>query len=51
MEQAVSAMVIEESRLWMMSGGNPMKSAYTTVVERALQLWREGTLELQLPSS
>jgi uncharacterized membrane protein YgcG len=34
MEEAVSAMVIEESRLRMMSGDNPVKSAYTTVSER-----------------
>ena len=34
MEEAVSAMVIEESRLRMMSGDNPVKSAYTTVTER-----------------
>jgi hypothetical protein len=34
MEEAVSAMVIEESKLRMMSGDNPMKSAYTTLIER-----------------
>jgi hypothetical protein len=34
MEEAVSAMVIEESRLWMMSSSNPVKSAYTTVPKR-----------------
>jgi hypothetical protein len=34
MEEVVSAMVIEESRLRMMSGNNPVKSAYTTVAER-----------------
>ena len=30
----MSAMVIEESRLWMMSGDNPVKLAYTTMTER-----------------
>ncbi|XP_066314867.1 uncharacterized protein [Miscanthus floridulus] len=34
MEEAVSAMVIEESRLRMMSSNNPVKSAYSTVAER-----------------
>lgn len=34
MAEAVSAMVIEESRLRMMSSNNPVKSAYTTLAER-----------------
>ena len=34
MEEAVSAMVIEESRLRMMRGDIPAKSAYTTVAEK-----------------
>jgi len=34
LEEVVSAMVIEESRLRMMSGDNSVKSAYTTVAER-----------------
>jgi len=34
MEEVVSAMVIEESRLQMMSSSNPVKSAYTTMAER-----------------
>jgi len=34
MEEVLSAMVIEESKLRMMSGNNPMKLAYTIVAER-----------------
>jgi hypothetical protein len=47
MEEAVSAMVIEERRLRMMSGNNPVKvSLHLSGGEKVLQLWRGGTLEL-----
>jgi hypothetical protein len=41
MEEAVSPMVIEESRLRMMSGDNPVRSAYTTVAKRLCYNYRE----------
>ncbi|CAD6223427.1 unnamed protein product [Miscanthus lutarioriparius] len=50
MEEAVSAMVIEESRLRMMSSNNPVKSAYTTVVERKCYNYgEEGHLSYNCP--
>ena len=50
MEEAVSAMVIEESRLRMMSGNNPVKSAYTTVaVKKCYNCGEEGHLSYNCP--
>ena len=54
MEEAVSAMVIEESRLRMMSGNNPVKSAYTSaytsVAERkCYNCGEEGHLSYNCP--
>ena len=43
-------MVIEESRLRMMSSNNPVKSAYTTVVERkCYNCGEEGHLSYNCP--
>ena len=51
MEEAVSAMVIEESRLRMMSGNNPTKSAYTSVAERkCYNCGEEGHLSYNCPT-
>jgi hypothetical protein len=50
MEEAVSAMVIEESRLRMMSNNNPVKSAYIIVVERkCYNCGEEGHLSYNCP--
>jgi hypothetical protein len=50
MEEAVSAMVIEESRLRMMSGNNPVKSAYTSMAERkCYNCGEEGHLSYNCP--
>jgi len=50
MEEAVSAMVIEESRLRMMSGNNPTKSAYTSVADRkCYNCGEEGHLSYNCP--
>jgi len=50
MEEAVSAMVIEESRLRMMSSNNPVKSAYTSVAERkCYNCGEEGHLSYNCP--
>jgi len=50
MEEAVSAMIIEESRQHMMSGNNPVKSAYTSVSERkCYNCGEEGHLSYNCP--
>jgi hypothetical protein len=50
MEEAVSAMVIEESRLRMMSSNNPVKSAYTSMAERkCYNCGEEGHLSYNCP--
>lgn len=51
LEEAISAMVIEESRLKIMRGDVPAKSAYTTVAERlCYNCGEKGHLSYKLPS-
>jgi hypothetical protein len=46
LEEAISTMSNEESRLRVMGTTNPVKPAYVAVDDRVLQLWRKWTFEL-----
>jgi hypothetical protein len=51
MDEAVAAMIDEESRLRLMSTNNPVKSAYTTVAEReCFNCGEKGHLSYNCPS-